>query len=377
MLLHTFHCSRRYDFAVFGYFSDVIGDVFFPEQEGHAAMIETFTIFGLAFFMRPIGGVLLGYIGDKYGRKRALEISIFLMAFPTFAMGCLPTYDQVGMWAVVLLTLVRLLQGLSVGGQLVSSLVYTLENNPKEKWGLYGSFVMAAANFGTLLGGIVSCLMRAVLSEDQLKSWGWRIPFLSGILVSTVGLYLRYYCDDDSVGHGGGNHKSNPIKEAFSRQNLRSLIAASLVPMLWAGGFYMSFVWMATFMDTFIEIPGAFGINSVALLLSVCALFPVAGMLSDKYGRERTMYTGGVLMGIFSPIMIILIAQGDPVLAFCSQLFMGVALSLWGAPSEFKEFEQVKNHTMCVCGHLPLTHVHFFFQKCVHGWLKLFLPQSV
>jgi len=141
-----------YDFAVFGYFSDVIGDVFFPPQDGHAAIFESYVVFGLAFLCRPIGGVLLGYVGDMYGRKRALEISIFLMAFPTFAMGCLPSYDQVGNWAIVLLTLVRMLQGLSVGGQLVSSLVYTCENNPKSKWGLYGSYVMAAANFNVVGG---------------------------------------------------------------------------------------------------------------------------------------------------------------------------------------------------------------------------------
>ena len=110
---------------MFGYFSDVIGNVFFPPQEGHAAIFESYVVFGLAFLCRPIGGVFLGYIGDVYGRKRALEISIFLMAFPTFAMGCLPSYARVGNLAIVLLTLVRMLQGLSVGGQLVSSLVYT------------------------------------------------------------------------------------------------------------------------------------------------------------------------------------------------------------------------------------------------------------
>jgi len=146
-----------YDFAVFGYFSDVLGEVFFPpNQEGHKAMIESFAVFGLAFLCRPIGGVMMGYIGDVHGRKKALEISIFLMAFPTFAMGCLPSYEKVGNWAIVLLTLVRMLQGFSVGGQLVSSLVYTCENNPRGQWGLYGSFVMAAANFGTLLGGLIS-----------------------------------------------------------------------------------------------------------------------------------------------------------------------------------------------------------------------------
>ena len=124
--------------------------------------------------MRPIGGMLMGYIGDKYGSRRALTISIFLMAFPTFSMGCLPGYARVGSMSIVLLTLVRLLQGLSVGGQLMSSLVFTLERHPHEKWGLYGSYVMAAANFGTLLGGFVATIIRRSLSEEALHSWGWR-----------------------------------------------------------------------------------------------------------------------------------------------------------------------------------------------------------
>ena len=126
--------------------SDILSDVFFPpNQDGHAALVETFAVFGGAFLMRPVGGVMMGYIGDKFGSRKALTISIFLMAFPTFAMGCLPGYEKIGSLSIVLLTLVRLLQGLSVGGQLMSSLVYTLERHPKNKWGLYGSYVMAAA----------------------------------------------------------------------------------------------------------------------------------------------------------------------------------------------------------------------------------------
>lgn len=113
-----------YDFAVFGAFSDIIGKMFFPfEKDGNGALVDSFATFGGAFAMRPVGGILLGYIGDVYGTKTALEISIFLMAFPTFAMGCLPTYESVGSIAIVLLIIVRLMQGLSVGGQLMSSLV--------------------------------------------------------------------------------------------------------------------------------------------------------------------------------------------------------------------------------------------------------------
>jgi MHS family proline/betaine transporter-like MFS transporter len=114
-----------------------------------------------------------------------------------FAMGCLPGYAQVGSLSIVLLTIVRLLQGLSVGGQLMSSLVFTLERHPKSKWGLYGSYVMAAANGGTLLGGLVASFIRRSLSEEALYAWGWRIPFLSGILVSFSGYYLKHHGGDD------------------------------------------------------------------------------------------------------------------------------------------------------------------------------------
>jgi len=329
-----------YDFAVFGYFSDILGEVFFPpNQEGNAAIVESFAVFGGAFLMRPIGGVLMGYIGDKYGSRRALTLSIFLMAFPTFAMGCLPGYASVGNWSVVLLTLVRLLQGLSVGGQLMSSLVFTLERHPKSKWGLYGSYVMAAANLGTFLGGVVATVLRQNLSEEALHTWGWRLPFLSGILVSISGFYLRNHGDDDDLGHMHGVPSSddggeNPIRIAFSRSNIRSLLASSMVPLLWSSGFYLAFVWMAVFMTDLIDppVPNSFAVNSVSLGLSVCVLFPVAGWLSDKVGRKRVMAVGGIAMAIGSPIAIAMIGTGHAASAFFAQMFLGISLSFWGAP---------------------------------------------
>lgn len=145
-----------YDFAIYGYFSDIIGRNFFPPQKNEtSSIIESFLIFGGAFFVRPVGGIIMGYIGDTFSRKRALEVSIFLMAFPTFAMGCLPTFERVGWWSLVMLVGVRLLQGLSVGGQLMSSLVFVVEGHDKKYWGWYASFAMTAASLGTLLGEVV------------------------------------------------------------------------------------------------------------------------------------------------------------------------------------------------------------------------------
>lgn len=254
-----------YDFAVFGFFGDIIGQVFFPpDQKGNRAIMESFAVFGGAFLMRPVGGVLLGYIGDIYGPKKALVISIFLMACPTFAMGCLPSYQQVGVLSVILLLIVRLLQGLSVGGQLMSSLVYTCEIHPSDQWGYYGSFVLAAANLGTLLGAVVGAILRSSLREEDLVSWGWRVPFWSGIIVSFSGFYLRnhggeghHYHPPDDGKDPTGNAESdtdilpvdmfgahNPLREAFRRSNLRPLLACTLVPMLWSAGFYLTFVWM-------------------------------------------------------------------------------------------------------------------------------------
>lgn len=314
----------------------LVADVFFPPQEGNSALVETFTIFGAAFLMRPIGGCILGYIGDKYGRKKALELSIFLMAFPTFAMGCLPTYEQVGWVAILLLLLVRCLQGLSVGGQLMSSLVFTLESHPRERWGMYGSFVMAAANFGTLLGGLIGFTMREALTPEQLMTWGWRVPFLSGILVSLSGLYLKCFCkeDDPHLYHAGANGPPNPIKAAFAKDNRRSLLASAMVPILWSAGFYLCFVWLAIYMAELIDppVPRAFGVNSAALLFSVCLLFPIAGHLSDKYGRIFIMTIGGVCMAVLSPILIIVVGQGNSWAAFFAQSALGILLSFWGSP---------------------------------------------
>ena len=339
-----------YDFAVFGYFADEIGQVFFPpNQSGNTATMESFAVFGGAFLMRPVGGLLLGYLGDVYGRKQALTASIFLMAFPTFAMGLLPSFARVGYWSTVSLITIRLLQGMSVGGQLMSSLVFTLENVPTAQWGLYGSFVWATANFGVLLGSLVGAAMRAVFSEEQIVTFGWRIPFLSGIIVSVAGFYLRASENHDDVQNPPGNNaipeedaseskmsspKKNPLAVVFARENLRSLLAAAMVPMLWSSGFYLAFVWMAIYMTDLTDnpVPNAFFVNGTALLLSVCLLFPVAGWLSDKFGRRTIMSIGGTSVALLSPMIIRIIGRGNPWEAFVAQTWLGISLSFWGSP---------------------------------------------
>jgi MFS transporter, MHS family, proline/betaine transporter len=220
----------------------------------------------------------------------------------------------------------------------MSSAVFTLENHDKRHWGYYGSLVMAAANFGTLLGSFAGWSLREFLTDDQLFRWGWRIPFLSGIFVSASGFYLRAEEEEEGFQPKNSREKetvsSNPIKVAFARDNLRSLMAAAMVPMLWSSGFYLSFVWMAIFMADLIEnpVPGAFGINATALFFSVCLLFPLAGIASDRFGRRIVMTVGGLSLGCICPFLVNLIGKRNPIAALASQVVIGIALSCWGAP---------------------------------------------
>ena len=193
---------------------------------------------------------------------------------------------------------------------------------------------MASANLGTLLGGIVATVLRRSLTDEQLHSWGWRIPFLSGILVSISGFYLRSHGDDDDQHHKVESSAPNPLKLALSRGNLRPIMATAMVALLWATSFYLIFVWMPTYMTDLIDnpVPDAFAVNSASLAISVCLLFPIAGWLSDKLGRRRVMGVGGVALGILAPISIAVIGEGNPASALVAQTLLGISLSFWGAP---------------------------------------------
>mmetsp|Transcript_28562 Transcript_28562/g.60273 ORF Transcript_28562/g.60273 Transcript_28562/m.60273 type:complete len:510 (+) Transcript_28562:120-1649(+) len=355
-----------YDFALFGFFSDVIAKVFFApssDDDGSSSnnyedavdidmggeaidtsnLIHSFAVYGGAFLMRPVGGLVIGYIGDKYGRKQALVLSLFLMAFPTFLMGCLPTYEQVGSLSTILLVICRLLQGMSVGGQLPASLIYTVEMRPQEHWGFYGALVMMAANCGTLLGNLVGASMRTILTDEELVAWGWRVPFLSGILIAFVAIYLRLHGKEHNPNAGeygddecdaNNEEAKHPLVEVFKKENLPALCSATLTPMLWGAGFYTTFVWMAIFMEVLIDPPyeHGFWINAMSLLFGIIIPLPLTGMLSDRFGRDRTMGIGVVGLAILGPIMIKVIASGQAVQAFFAQWSLGVALSMFGGP---------------------------------------------
>ncbi|MCF8127021.1 MAG: MFS transporter, partial [Deltaproteobacteria bacterium] len=169
-----------YDFAVFGYYAPIIGTLFFPSENKTISLIKAFGVFATGYLMRPIGGAVFGHIGDRLGRKKALQISVLMMAFPTACLGLVPGYREIGLAAPVILILLRLLQGLSVGGEFIGSMSFIIEIAPAGRRGLYGSWTVMSAVGGIMIGSLVATLMQNFLGHESMLSWGWRLPFLAG-----------------------------------------------------------------------------------------------------------------------------------------------------------------------------------------------------
>jgi MHS family proline/betaine transporter-like MFS transporter len=236
--------------------------------------------------MRPLGSLLFGHIGDKMGRKPALTISVALMVIPTFLIGVLPTHQQVGVVASILLLVMRLLQGLSVGGEYTTSSIFLVEQSVANRRGLMGSLVPVGSTVGALLGSAVGAAVTTVLDQPSVGSWGWRIPFLLGIAIGVSGLYLRrHMIEDDSV-KATQLRAASPIREAFraERVMLARLIGLGAVG---AVGFYMIFVYITTYLRQIDQVTPstALDINTISLIVLLLLLAP-AGALSDRIGRK-------------------------------------------------------------------------------------------
>lgn len=281
-----------YDFAVFGFLAPVMSPLFFPASDAVAGLLKTYGIFAAGYFMRPLGGVVLGWIGDRLGRKRSLQISIFLMAVPTVLVGLLPTHAALGAGAALLLILLRLVQGISVGGELIGSAAYLVETAPPGKRGLTGSLSVSGAVGGILLGSLVVTVLTALLPEAAMSAWGWRLPFLFGAVIFGAGFWLRRHMPEteafESTREEGGIRR-NPVADVL-RHHLPEVFHLVLILLLYASCFYTLFVWMPAYLQDFVEPPvdRALTINTLAMVVLVLTI-PLMGWLSDRIGRRLAL----------------------------------------------------------------------------------------
>lgn len=271
-----------YDFGVYGFVAAIIGKNFFPGTDDVTQLLSAFLTFGLGFLARPVGGIVIGRMGDTHGRKAALMLTIFLMALGTVLIGILPTYASIGFAAPALLLLARLMQGFSTGGEWGGSTAFIVEWAPRDKRGLYGSFQQMSVVAGLLLGSSFAALLNSILTQDQMVAWGWRIPFLVGALLGPVGLYMRRAIDETP--HYERVKQAAP---AGGRSGFALAATAFGFTIVWTVAFYVLLTYMPSWTGKYMKLTAAQALwsNSIGLVALVIAI-PIMGYLSDRYGRR-------------------------------------------------------------------------------------------
>jgi MHS family proline/betaine transporter-like MFS transporter len=317
-----------YDFALFGFFAAQIGYHFFPGHNPTASLLAAFGTFAAGFLMRPVGGALFGWIGDRFGRKQALIGSVLAMALPSFLIGILPGARSIGLAAPIILVLLRMLQGVAVGGEYMASAVFLVEGAQPGHRGWMGSWGPFGASAGTLLGSAAGAIVNTALPPEAVLAWGWRIPFILGIGVALGGLAIRRHYVERVPQQA---ESDSPLSEAF-QAHWRTM--AHLVGLTTAisVGFYTTFVYSSTWLQQVAAVPAsrALELNTVAMAL-LLLIIPLAGSLSDRIGRRTILVWGaGALMVLSWPLMGLML-RGSPGSIFAGQVGLAVLVGANGA----------------------------------------------
>lgn len=333
-----------FDYATYGYFATAIAAAFFPDFAPAAALLATFAVFAVSFVFRPVGGIIWGHFGDRVGRRSTLSLSILIMSGATFVIAFLPSYRMIGLWAPVLLLLVRVVQGFSASGEYAGASAFIAEYAPVEKRGFYTSLVPASTAAGLLFGSLLAALLFGVLPKAAVESWGWRLPFLLAAPLGLIGRYIRVRIEETPHFRtlARQHHVARtPLREVFAGHRGRFLIALG-VACLNAIGFYVILSYMPTYLSTQMGVgtEQSFLAATVALVTYIGFVF-LMGTLSDRHGRKTMLIAASVLFAIltvplfalfghvgFGGIVLIqvafgaLLAMNDGTLAcFLSELF--------------------------------------------------------
>ncbi|WP_433063250.1 MFS transporter [Dactylosporangium sp. CS-033363] len=292
-----------FDFGVFSYIAVTLGAVFFPEASAPAQLLSTFATFAAAFLVRPLGGLFLGPLSDRIGRKRVLVLTVLMMAFGTFAVGLLPGYAQIGVWAPILLLVARLVQGFSTGGEYGSAMTFIAEHAPDRRRGFMGSWLEFGTLAGYVLGAALVTWLTAVLPPEDLLAWGWRVPFLVAGPLGLAGLYLRLrLAETPAYGHlerrtpHRDTRMSNELKQIFRYQRRPFLVCAGLV-LVFNVTAYMLTSYLPSFLSEEIGLSTATGLAVVlGVMVLLMALLPFVGHLSDRVGRRPVLLAGCLLL---------------------------------------------------------------------------------
>jgi MHS family proline/betaine transporter-like MFS transporter len=324
-----------YDFALYGHLAVIISKLFFPSEDHFTSFIAALSVFAAGFIMRPLGGIFFGYIGDKFGRKTSLVLSILLMAIPTACIGILPTYEQIGVLAPLSLLLIRLLQGLSLGGGFSGCIAFIIEHAPSNKRALAGSASLVSMCAGILFGLGICTLLSHMMSEHDFQVWGWRIPFLISLLIGLVAFYIRNHVHESPVylkAKEQGTISKTPIKDVFSQYRLELLVAIGLYVSVTVP-FYTLTIFMNNYMTSVLghTLREAATINSISIIAHM-AIVPFASMLSDKYGRKPILLASCIAYILLTYPVFLLLTQPGFILPLIGQIIFASILAFYIAP---------------------------------------------
>lgn len=310
-----------YDFGLFAIFSPLFSQLFFPTTDPQAGLIATFTIFAIGFFCRPIGALFFGYLGDRKGRAKTLRLSILMITLPTLFIGCLPSYQSIGIAAPLCLMIIRIWQGISLGGEYSGNIIYLNEIAPQQHRSFFTSLAASGSNIGILLAMLIGFIINLLLSETALKQWGWRIPYIiSGILCLLV-YATRFRLPETSI-FTELKTKSllvkNPIVSAF-KYHRREMFSTLALVCMGSTFYYFSFMYIPMMLNQDLQFPLSATTRIEACFIAcMIILVPLSGYLSDRIGRYRML--------LFNAIFITLITIPGYYFLRHSELFYVIAV---------------------------------------------------
>ncbi|WP_225770053.1 MFS transporter [Inquilinus sp. Marseille-Q2685] len=324
-----------FDFTVYGFFTPIIARLFFPAGDDLTSILLTVGTYGVGFFMRPVGAVVLGVYADRAGRKAALTLTILLMAIGTALLGFAPTYAQAGIVGPLVIVLARLIQGFSAGGEIGGATAFLIEYAPPRKRGFYASWQQTSQALAVVLGGVCGTIVTQALDPAAIDSWGWRVPFLFGLLIGPVGFYIRARIDETPVFTDDRIRKSeSPLRDALA-EHPRGIASGFGVTILWTVCTYVLLFYMTTYAVKQLGIPLADAfvattIGGVVLMLGC----PLAGALSDRVGRKRLLLAAAIAIGVLVWPLFAWV-NATPTLAVLAtvQAILGLLLAAFTGPA--------------------------------------------
>ncbi|KTD36395.1 major facilitator family transporter [Legionella nautarum] len=281
-----------YEFSLFAYLSPVIASLFFPDHNPLTSLLATMLVFAAGFIVRPLGSVVLGHLGDRFGRAQTLKFTILLMSICSMLTGFLPSYEQVGLIAPLLLIICRLLQGFCIGGEFAGSMIYLSESAQAKHRALISSMTNNGSNIGVLAAILACTTLSTIIGKEALAAYGWRILFISGGILGVIGLWLRRDLSESDTFlqlQRNIHEKYLPIKYVF-RQQLQPMIHIILLLFISACGSYTLMGYLSTYLHEFLDLPlqQAYGIQTLFIVLSLLFV-PVFAYISDKLGRRTIL----------------------------------------------------------------------------------------